>query len=97
MTLSSSHQYFQYFDFFSVRMPEMNLRSDKRDDESHLRVLEVDGYYLPPFVKEEHFRSMKTWKARNDDVIISAYPKAGNVKDDIFLKLIFLENTTLCN
>ena len=71
----------------------MNLRSDKRDDESHLRVLEVDGYYLPPFVKEEHFRSMKTWKARNDDVIISAYPKAGNVKDDIFLKLIFLENT----
>ncbi|XP_078313949.1 sulfotransferase 1B1-like isoform X1 [Crassostrea virginica] len=58
-------------------MPEMNLRSDKRDDESHLRVLKVDGYYLPPFVKEEHFRSMKTWKARNDDVIISAYPKAG--------------------
>ena len=63
----------------------MNLRSDKRDDESHLRVLKVDGYYLPPFVKEEHFRSMKTWKARNDDVIISAYPKAGNIKDDIFL------------
>ena len=60
-------------------MTEINLRSDKRDDESHLRVLEVDGYHLPPFVKEEHFRSMKNWKARNDDIILSAYPKAGNI------------------
>ena len=73
-----STEFLFYIVFFSVTMPEINLRSDKRDDESHLRVLEFDGYYLPPFVKEEHFRSMKTWKARNDDVILSAYPKAGN-------------------
>ena len=70
-------------------MPEINLRSDKKDDESHLRVLEFDGYYLPPFVKEEHFRSMKTWKARNDDVILGAYPKAGNMNsfNDIIHKI----------
>ena len=70
-------------------MPEINLRSDKKDDESHLRVLEFDGYYLPTFVKEEHFRSMKTWKARNDDVILSAYPKAGNMNsfNDIIHKI----------
>lgn len=61
-------------------MPEIKLRADNKDDDTHLRVVDIDGYYIPTFPiedHEKHFRSMPGWKARNDDVIISAYPKAG--------------------
>lgn len=62
-------------------MPEIKLRADNKDDDTHLRVVDIDGYYIPTFPLEDHekhFRSMQGWKARNDDVIISAYPKAGS-------------------
>lgn len=63
-------------------MPEIKLRADNKDDDTHLRVVDIDGYYIPTFPiedHEKHFRSMPGWKARNDDVIISAYPKAGRI------------------
>lgn len=42
--------------------------------------MDIDGYRITNSKMEDHekhFRSMTGWKARNDDVIISAYPKSG--------------------
>ncbi|XP_048732222.2 sulfotransferase 1B1-like isoform X2 [Ostrea edulis] len=61
-------------------MPEIKLKSDSEDDDTHLRVMDIDGYFIPTFPlpdHEKHFRSMAGWRARSDDVMISAYPKAG--------------------
>ncbi|KAL3857295.1 hypothetical protein ACJMK2_011980 [Sinanodonta woodiana] len=47
-----------------------------------IRVLDIDGYYLPTSDRiipnqEEVARSMRTWKAKDDDVLLCAYPKSG--------------------
>ncbi|KAJ8308662.1 hypothetical protein KUTeg_013536, partial [Tegillarca granosa] len=59
-------------------MPVVDL-TDESDET--IRVLNVDGYnlavWLPATNQEEEFRTIPTWKARSDDVIICAYPKAG--------------------
>ncbi|XP_061172334.1 sulfotransferase 1B1-like [Saccostrea echinata] len=61
-------------------MPETKLKSGNAGDDTHLRVMDIDGYIIPTFPfqdHEKHFRSMPGWRAREDDIIISAYPKAG--------------------
>ena len=59
-------------------MPVIKLADDSG---STLRLLDVDGYYVPTCdVLENHeqrFRSMPTWQARDDDIVICAYPKSG--------------------
>ena len=49
-----------------------------------LRVLDIDGYFLPTYddlnAVTDHdalVRSLPNWKCRPDDVYICAYPKAG--------------------
>ena len=46
-----------------------------------IRVLDLDGYFAPVNElmpsQEEEMRSLPKWTCRQDDVIICAYPKAG--------------------
>ena len=46
-----------------------------------IHVLDLDGYFAPTYElmpnQEEELRSLPDWKCRPDDVIICAYPKAG--------------------
>lgn len=61
-------------------MPEIRIRADNKDDDTWIRAMDIDGYRITNSKMEDHekhFRSMTGWKARNDDVIISAYPKSG--------------------
>jgi hypothetical protein len=62
------------------RMPLTYLKGESEDK---LKVREIDGYYTFPWEvlanHDEEFRSIPTWKARNDDVMICAYPKSGIV------------------
>lgn len=44
-----------------------------------MRLMDIDGYFLPELPaenQEEEFRTVKDWKARENDVIICAYPKS---------------------
>ncbi|XP_060074359.1 sulfotransferase 1B1-like [Ylistrum balloti] len=59
-------------------MPVKNLMDNGG---SGLKVIDLDGYYLPTFSQlkshEEELRSMPDWMARDDDVMICTYPKSG--------------------
>ncbi|KAL3857301.1 hypothetical protein ACJMK2_011983 [Sinanodonta woodiana] len=60
-------------------MPIKDLKDEAGES---IRVLDVDGYYFPSFQsiipnQEETIRSIPTWKAKDDDVLLCAYPKSG--------------------
>ncbi|KAL3857294.1 hypothetical protein ACJMK2_011979 [Sinanodonta woodiana] len=60
----------------------MPIKYLKDEEGESMRVLDIDGYYLPTFDKiipnqEEEVRSIRTWKAKDDDVLLCAYPKSG--------------------
>ena len=62
------------------KMPLLKLHDE--DGES-LPVIDVDGTYIVPFPdiptadQERNCRSIKAWSAREDDVLLWAYPKSG--------------------
>lgn len=51
------------------------------DDGSVIKCMEVDGFTIPIFNgipnHETDYRSIPGWQARDDDVMICAYPKSG--------------------
>lgn len=52
------------------------------EDGSKLKVLQSakDGFYVPTFhipEFEQEFMSLPEWKARDSDILVSAYPKSG--------------------
>ena len=58
----------------------MPIKYLKWEDGSRLRVLEHDGVCIPtrPYpTHEKEFKSLPAWKARDDDILICAYPKTG--------------------
>lgn len=60
-------------------MPLKTLTDDAGDT---IAVLEVDEFHYPAFSVpnlEDEMRSMPTWKARDDDVLLCAYPKSGEL------------------
>ena len=49
---------------------------------SSISVIDIDGTYIVDFHipnQEAIYRSIKTWKARDDDIMIWAFPKSGNM------------------
>lgn len=59
-------------------MPLTYLKGEGHD---HLKVRNIDGCYTFPWEvlpnHDEEFRSIPLWKARDDDIMICAYPKSG--------------------
>ncbi|KAL3857300.1 hypothetical protein ACJMK2_011982 [Sinanodonta woodiana] len=60
----------------------MPIKYLKDEEGESIRVLDIDGYYLPTSDKiitnqEEVARFMRTWNAKDDDVLLCAYPKSG--------------------
>lgn len=59
-------------------MPLTYLKGESGDK---LKVREIDGYYTFPWEvlpnHDEEFRTIPSWKARDDDLMICAYPKSG--------------------
>lgn len=52
----------------------------KGDDDSRLKVLENDGFCIPTFpfpTHEQEYLSLPNWQARDDDILVCAYPKSG--------------------
>ena len=50
------------------------------EDGSKLKVLENDGFYVPTFpfpTHEQEYLTLPSWRARDDDILICAYPKSG--------------------
>ncbi|KAJ8308661.1 hypothetical protein KUTeg_013535 [Tegillarca granosa] len=51
------------------------------DGGARLRCLDIDGYIIPTFNiipnHEQEYRSMPEWQARDDDLMVCAYPKSG--------------------
>ena len=63
--------------FFFFRMPTKFL---KGEDNSRLKVLEVNGFCIPtcPYpTHEQEYLTLSNWKAMDNDILISAYPKSG--------------------
>uniref|UniRef100_A0A0B6ZC73 Sulfotransferase domain-containing protein n=2 Tax=Arion vulgaris TaxID=1028688 RepID=A0A0B6ZC73_9EUPU len=60
----------------SVQGTGMELKKVKDAAGNSLTVLEYEGRWLPDFPREA-LAGMKTFKAREDDVIVCAYPKSG--------------------
>lgn len=63
--------------FFPFRMPTKFL---KGEDSSRLKVLEVNGFCVPSWpypTHEQEYLTLPNWKAMDNDILISAYPKSG--------------------
>ena len=69
--------YCLYMFFFFFRMPTKFL---KGEDNSRLKVLEVNGFCIPTWpypTHEQEYLTLSNWKAMDNDILISAYPKSG--------------------
>ncbi|XP_063429481.1 sulfotransferase 1B1-like [Mytilus trossulus] len=58
----------------------MSVKFLEGEDGSKLKVLEQDGFSIPTFPFPTHaqeYATLPTWKARDDDLLICAYPKSG--------------------
>lgn len=62
-------------------MPVIKVKDEGGDT---MTLLEVTGHYLPVlripgYNQEAEVRSMESWEARPDDVLLCAYPKSGKL------------------
>lgn len=58
----------------------MPIRFLKGEDNSRLKVLEVNGFCIPTWpypTHEQEYLTLSNWKAMDNDILISAYPKSG--------------------
>ena len=75
------------FQITGMKMTAVQVRDTAGDN---MCLLEMGGKYLPiirvpGFQQEAELKSMTSWKARADDVLICAYPKSGKTSHRNFV------------
>ena len=72
----------------------MTSQKIKDDAGDTMTLIPVDDYYISnfpvPWNVAENFKTIPSWKSRDDDVILVAYPKSGNLLKKFISVLFFV-------